>query len=386
MTVNADGSGLATKSAVRGEKTGAVGARRLVIFGAGYVGGALARRALAAGWRVTALTRNPETAEALRALGCAVVVGELSGEEWWNAPELAGGAERVAVTVAGGGRGTEGYRVSYVAGLRSVVGWGACVRAAGGVVGHLIYTSSTSVYPQDGGVVVTESDATGGEGELTRALLEAERIVGDWTGSGATVLRLAGIYGPGRTHLLEQVRSGEVAGHAGAHLNLVYRDDIVDALEVVWARGVRSGEQGVGRTGGAAEDYRTTEHGLQNCQAAGDYGLRGGKPAGGNKTIDHGPQDHGETADRVMGRGVEVFNIADEGRATKGEVAGWLAARLGVVEPRFTGLPAGGRRAVTPDRIIDAGRAREVLGWRAAHPTFREGYVQVLAERRELCR
>ncbi len=310
--------GLATKSSADVKKTSE---GRLAIFGAGYVGGALARRALAAGWSVTALTRNDATARELRALGCAVVVGDLSGSAWWDAPELAGGAERVAVTVAAGGGGAAGYQRSYVDGLNSVVGWGARLGTAAGVAGHLIYTSSTSVYPQDGGVRVTEADAAGGEAETTRALIEAERIAGDWPGVAATVLRLSGIYGPGRVHLVEQVRSGEVSGRADVHLNLVYRDDIVDAMEAAWERGAGRG-----------------------------------------------------------GRGAEVYNVADEGAATKGEVVAWLAGRLAVPAPRFTGLPAGGRRAVTPDRVIDAARARAELGWRPAHATFREGYAKVLAE------
>ncbi len=314
--------GLATKSSAEAKKPSA---RRLAIFGAGYVGGALARRALADGWSVVALTRNVETAAELRALGCAVVVGELSGSAWWDAPELAGGAERVAVTVAAGGGGVAGYQRSYVDGLRSVVGWGERVRASAGVAsgdaGHLIYTSSTSVYPQGGGARVTEADAVGGEAETTRALIEAERIAGEWPGAGATVLRLAGIYGPGRVHLVEQVRSGEVSGQADAHLNLVYREDIVDAMEAAWERRAGSKE-----------------------------------------------------------RGAEIYNVADEGAATKGEVVAWLAERLGVAAPRFTGLPAGGRRAVTPDRVIDASKARAELGWRPAHATFREGYARVLAD------
>lgn len=290
---------------------------RLAVFGAGYVGGALVRRALADGWRVVALTRNAATAAELRAAGAEVVVADLAGGAWWDAPELAGGAERVAVTVAAGGGGAAGYRRSYVDGLRSVVSWGRRVKARGGVAGRLIYTSSTSVYPQDGGLRVTEADAVGGEAETTRMLVEAERIAGEWAGAtnaGVVVLRLAGIYGPGRVHLVEQVRSGEVSGRAESHLNLVFRDDVVSAMEAAWERG-----------GGA-----------------------------------------------------EVFNLADEGAATKGEVVAWLAERLGVPMPRFTGLPAGGRRAVTPDRIIDASRARELLGWRPRWPSFREGYAEVL--------
>jgi nucleoside-diphosphate-sugar epimerase len=271
----------------------------------------------------------------LRAAGAEVVVAELASETWWDAPELMGGAECVAVTVAAGGGGAEGYRRSYVEGLRSVVGWGrrSVERGAGrveqgggggdgGVVGRLIYTSSTSVYPQGAGARVTEADAVGGEAETTRALVEAERIAWTWPGTGATVLRLAGIYGPGRVHLVEQVRSGEVSGCAEAHLNLIYREDILGAMQAVWARGSASGARGDG--------------------------------------------------------GAEVFNVCDEGGATKGEVVTWPAKRLGVAMPRFSGLPAGGRRVVTPDRVIDAGRARAVLGWRPQWRTFREGYAEVL--------
>lgn len=319
----------------------------LVVFGAGYVGGALARRAVASGWRVTALTRNPETAAALRAAGCAVVIAELGSRDWWDAPELRQGAARVAVTVAAGG-GPDGYRRSYVDGLASVVGWGRRGRSAagaGGVVdgdgvgdvwigngtagagGHLIYTSSTSVYPQGGGARVTESDPIGGEAESTRALVEAERLAAGWPGP-TTVLRLAGIYGPDRIHLAEQVRRGEASGSPDAHLNLIYRDDILDAFDAVWAR------------------------------SEGRFGAQGGE---------------GFAADEP-----DVYNLADEGSATKGEVVAWLAARLGVAAPQFTGLPAGGRRMATPDRVIDATRARERLGWRPARRTYREGYAEVL--------
>ncbi len=294
--------------------------KHLAVFGAGYVGGALAREALAAGLRVTALTRNAETAAGLRAAGAAVIVGEIGNAAWW--PELAGDVDLVAVTVAAGGGGAEGYRRSYVDGLGSVTGWARGAMASGGRMPPLVYTSSTSVYPQDGGVRVTETDAVGGAAETTQALIDAEEVAAAWPGA-ATVLRLAGIYGPGRAHLVEQVRSGEVAGRPEMHLNLIHRDDIVAGLWAAFGEAVR-------------------------------------RPAGGKS-------------------GAKIFNLADEGEATKGEVAAWLAERVGVAMPRFTGQPAGGRRAVTPDRIVDAARARAELGWRAEKRTFREGYADVLA-------
>lgn len=313
-----DGSArdLATKTPALAEIAHVWRGRHLAIFGAGYVGAALAGRALAGGARVTALTRNAEKAAGLRAAGCTVVVADLATDAWWRDPALAGGADFVAVTVAGGfGGGVEGYRRSYVEGMGSVVGWARDVTARGGAAGKLIYTGSTTVYPQDGGARVTEADPIAATTELNACIVESERLCAEWPGA-SMVLRLAGIYGPTRTHLLEQIRSGEVAGVPTNHLNLIYRDDIVDAMQAAWAW--------TGWTG------------------------------------------------------FEVFNLADEGEATRADMAAWLAPRLGVAEPRFTGLPAGGRRAVTPDRIVDAGRARAVLGWRPRHPTFREGYAEML--------
>ncbi len=262
--------------------------KRLVIFGAGYVGGELARQALARGLRVTTLTRNEEKAAALAALGAEAIVADLAGEAWHG--RIAGGAEFVANCVSAGGGGLEGYRRSYIEGMASILAWAR----ARGAAGTLVYTSSTSVYPQDGGVTVDEAAPTEGAGERAQLLLEAERqlraleetaLCSRWF-----ILRLAGIYGPGRHHLLEQVRAGEMAGRGDHHLNLIHRDDIVAAM---WAA----------------------------------FGV---PPVVAN----------------------EIFNVADDGAALKGEITAWLAAQLGLPAPRFTGEPAAGRRTVAPDRII----------------------------------
>jgi nucleoside-diphosphate-sugar epimerase len=285
--------------------------KRAVILGCGYVGAAVAGQAVARGLHVTALTRNAVKAEALRAAGVqAVIVADLASEQWHG--QIAGGADFVLNCVSSGGGGVDGYRQSYLAGMTSVVAW---LRQRG-AAGAAVYTSSTSVYPQGGGARVDESAATGGE-ERAHVLLATEQLLlaAEVAAASRVVLRLAGIYGPGRHHLLEQVRAGEAAGRAEAHLNLAYRDDIVAAVWAAWSA-----------------------------------------PAG-----------------------PRIYNVADDGAATKGEMVAWLAARLALAMPKFTGAPAGGRRSVTPDRIIANDRLKSELGWRPGYPTFREGYEKILS-------
>ena len=290
--------------------------KRLVIFGCGYVGTAVARAAAAAGLRVEALTRNPARAADLAALGVGTVVGDLATAAWHGG--IVPGADFALDCVSSGGGGLEGYRRSYVEGMRSILKW-----ARRDPVGTLIYTSSTSVYPQDGGVEVDETAPTDGAGEMGRLLLEAEVLLRESRGVCGRwfILRLAGIYGPGRHHLLDQVRTGAAAitGAGDHHLNLAHRDDVCGAVMAT---------------------------------------LRA--PA--------------STAD-------EIFNVADDGPAAKAEVVRWLAKRAGRPAPRFTGGAASARRgfASPPDRRISSAKLKTVLGWRPRYPTFREGFAPILA-------
>lgn len=294
-----------------------------VVFGAGYVGGELARRLKAEGKRVVALTRNEAKAAALAAEGIEAVCADLGGADWTGYPALKGPVAAVAVTVAAGGGGAEGYRRSYVEGLAQVVAWGGRRVASGVPTGPLVYTSSTAVYPQGEGRRVTEDEPVGGEAETTSALIQAEKLALAWPGAGAVVLRLAGIYGPGRVHLVEQVRRGEVSGNEQAYLNLIHRDDIPPAMVAAWQWLI--------------------------C------GVEGGR------------------------RQKEVFNLCDGTMATKGEIVRWLVDRLGVPPVVFTGLPAGGRRMVTPNRIIDSTKARLELGWLPRVVDYRMGYGPILS-------
>ena len=285
----------------------------LFIAGCGYVGSALARLALGRGLRVAALTRNSSRAVELRCAGVGVIEADLALDGWHR--ELPVAPRWVVNCVSSGGGGVEGYRRSYVDGMASLLRWAE----AAGPAGSILYTGSTSVYPQDGGARVDEDCPTRADGERGALLLEAERLL---RGAGAAasrcfILRLTGIYGPGRHHLLDQVRVGEVTGGAEHRLNLIHRDDAASAIVA--------------------------------CLESG------------------------------LGSGVHVLNAADDAPTPKGEVAGWLAARIRVPPPRFSGNPHPARRSVVPDRVIASDRLRAATGWRPSFPTFREGYESILS-------
>ncbi len=285
---------------------------RLVVFGCGYVGAEVARQAIARGLSVTALTRNETKATQLQNEGISTVVADLSSTDWH--PQINGGANFVLNCVSSGGDGLAGYRRSYVDGMNSILAWAR----RRGAVDTVVYTSSTSVYPQGGGAIVDETSTIGGHerADILVAAEEGLRTAPD-AARRAFVLRLAGIYGPGRHHLLDQVRAGEISGFGEHRLNLAHRDDIVSAI---WA-----------------------------CFGA--------------------PRDQpGAT-----------FNVADDGATPKAEIVRWLATRLGAAEPRFTGEPLAGRRAIVPDRVIANSRLKATLGWQPRYPTFREGYENLLS-------
>ena len=291
--------------------------KRLVIFGCGYVGSAVAQAAIAAGASVEALTRNPEKAAALRALGLAkVVVAELSSDNWHG--QITGSPDLVVNCVSAGG-GPDGYRQSYVAGLRSILAWAA---AGGAPAGTMVYTSSTSVYPQGDGMVVDESAPAEGATPNGRIIRESEILLQNAPASAVRrhfILRLAGIYGPDRHHLLDQLRIGATSlGGSGVHrLNLAHRDDIAAVILA--------------------------------CLDA--------PPAVAN----------------------EIFNVVDIAPARREEVVRWLAARLGRPMPVFDGATTVRRDgAPMPDRVISSAKIQRVLGWKPQYPDYRAGFESLL--------
>ena len=201
--------------------------RSIAILGCGYLGKFLAERSLAKGWTVSALTRNPRTAEALRANGVREVVEDRLEGSGWHA-RFDPCFDYVVNCVGAASRDLGGYRQSYAEGQESIRKW-----LTEGKVGTLLFTSSISVYPQTGGQVVDESCSTEGVSERGALLLQAERTcLSPSPAIGRSfVLRLAGLYGPGRHLLVDKVKRGEsLTGNSGRNLNLIRIEDAAGAV------------------------------------------------------------------------------------------------------------------------------------------------------------
>lgn len=190
---------------------------RALIAGAGYVGRALAQRLVSQGHEVVVLRRGalppPQGARAFRAdLLAPAALDGLPPADW------------VFYTAAADERSDGAYRRAYVEGLARLVE--RLVRMEP-VPQRLLFTSSTGVYGQRGGEWVDESSPTEPADFAGRRLLEAEALVRAAPLAG-TVLRLGGIYGPGRSSLIERVRAG--ASCAPGYANRIHRDDAAAAL------------------------------------------------------------------------------------------------------------------------------------------------------------
>lgn len=192
--------------------------RHILIVGCGYVGTAIAQRLVASGHRVTGWVRTDESAALLRAAGFAMLTGDVSqAASWANVP---GDVDAVIHCASSSKRGAAAYADVYREGLRFIVRRYPKVRT--------IFTSSTSVYAQNEGEVVTETSPAEPTTETGKILRETEQLGID---HGVIILRLAGIYGPERSVLLEKLKRGEavIEGDGMRWINQIHRDDAASA-------------------------------------------------------------------------------------------------------------------------------------------------------------
>ncbi len=221
-----------------------------LIIGSGYLGRRVGRIWVDRGNRVAALTRSEAHARELVDAGIKPFVGDVTEPATLDAlPD----ARWLLYSVGFDRHASKSRRAVSIDGLKSVL------ERVGARVGGIIFTSSISVYGQTNGEWVNEASPCAPAKSNGQICLEAESILWDWAGKqtrpvNVCVLRLAGLYGPGRLlRRIEQLKTGEPLDRApDAYLNLIH---VADA-----ARAIIAGQQrgGPGRTYLICDDHPTT--------------------------------------------------------------------------------------------------------------------------------
>lgn len=281
-----------------------------LIFGCGYLGRRVAALWKAAGSDVHLVTRSPDRAREFATEGYSPIVADITDRaSLTNLPS----ADAVLFAVGFDRAAGRSMHEVYVEGLR------AALDALPPDIGRFVYISSTGVYGQTDGDWVDEDSPCRPEREGGRACLAAEELLkGHRLGDRAIVLRLAGIYGPGRIPRREDLLAGRpIAAAENGFLNLIHVDDA--------ARIVLAAEQ-------SARVPRT-------------YVVSDGQP-------------------------VERRQYYEE-----------LARLLGAPSPQFTppaaDSPAAGRAG--SDKRIRTDRLRSELSFTLAYPSYREGLAAIVA-------
>ncbi|RZU61160.1 nucleoside-diphosphate-sugar epimerase [Zhihengliuella halotolerans] len=195
----------------------------VLIAGCGDLGTEAGIRFVAAGHRVIGWRRTPDL---LTAAGLEAVAADLTTE----LPTIPADVSIVVVSIAADRRSPEAYRTAYVDGVRNVLD---ALERDRVTPKRILLVSSTAVYGDRTGLVDESTPALPASfsGQI---LLEAEMLLLDrlrGTSTEGVVLRLGGIYGPGRTRLIDMVKEGRaVVPEEPRRTNRIHRDDAAAAI------------------------------------------------------------------------------------------------------------------------------------------------------------
>ncbi len=190
---------------------------RVFIVGHGYLGAFLVGELRRRGATVAAMHRGAPAREPYPLLS-----GDVTCLDSLREPLPFAEPDWIVHCASSSRGGAETYRTVFVEGIRNLR------EAFPGA--PVVFTGSTSVYGQTDGSLVDENSATIPDRETGRLLLEAEGLARE---SGGLALRLAGIYGPGRSVYLQRLFDGTatIDDLAGSRcLNQIHRDDAAGAI------------------------------------------------------------------------------------------------------------------------------------------------------------
>jgi nucleoside-diphosphate-sugar epimerase len=287
---------------------------RVLIVGCGYVGVPLGTELAGLGHQVFGLRRSALADAELRAAGISPLHADITRPE--TLANLPRDFDWVVNCAASGGGTADDYRRVYLEGTRNLLAWLASAPPR-----KFVYTSSTGVYGQNDGSLVTEASPAEPPGETGRVLVETEQVLREAAHARdlpAVILRVAGIYGPGRGFYFRNLVRGEarIEGEGRRFVNMIHRDDVVRAIIAALERG---------------------------------------QPG-------------------------EIYNACDDEPATQRDVFAWLAQQLNLpLPPSVPEDPDAPRKRGVTNKRISNQRLRAELGCVLKYPTFREGYAAEMA-------
>lgn len=219
-----------------------------LIFGCGYLGERVAQLWIQQGHIVMGVTRSdehslelakaglftvgadvtkPETLGCLKSLPHFSMFARINPQHDLVEPVKESNAIGTVLYAVGYDRTSrQSIHEVYAGGVRNVVD------ALPSDVGRFLYISTTGVYGDAGGAWIDETTPPDPQRDGGRASLAAEQVLASHPiGKNSIILRLAGIYGPGRIPLLDLLRAGApIPAATAGHLNLIHVDDAATAV------------------------------------------------------------------------------------------------------------------------------------------------------------
>ncbi len=202
--------------------------QQLFIAGCGYTGTRVARQAQ--GWNVTAHLRDQDKAAALQAAGVATIC--CSMDDLADIPTLPVHNKVLLYSIPPQGGGSIDLRARNFC---------AALERDNAIPSRIIYLSATSVYGDTNGQIVTEQSPAEPDSAMGKRRLDAEQLFqefGAGHGVPVVILRVSGIYGPGRLPLM-QIAQGQplLKEELARPSNRIHVDDLVQVCLKVLEQG-----------------------------------------------------------------------------------------------------------------------------------------------------
>jgi nucleoside-diphosphate-sugar epimerase len=280
---------------------------RVLIVGCGYAGLPLGAELVRQGHEVFGLRRTGGAETELKAAGIKPLLADITQPA--ALAKLPPAFDYVVNTVSSTKGGVEAYQQVYLQGTRNLIAWLETAPPK-----RFVYTSSTSVYGQTDGSAVKESSAVEPASATSQILVQTEKLLLDAARQKnfpAVILRVGGIYGPGRGHLFLQYLKNEakMAGKGERLINMIHRDDLVGIISA---------------------------------------SLKHGRPG-------------------------EVYNAVDDEPVSQLHFFRWLSETLGKWMPPWEAADPERKRGLTNKKVSNR-KLKMELGYQFKYPTFRQGY------------